>query len=83
MVIGFREMYRQIRKEPLFARELRQRSQLTDNDFYDRFYAGTGIPKDIPARVRKVCECNLAVRSIHPDDRVVEVYEEIDFCEMY
>lgn len=38
-----------------FERELVSRPQLDDQAFYEACYGGSGIPKDIPIRVRKVC----------------------------
>jgi len=33
-------------------REMRQRPTLSDDEFYECFYAGTGIPKEIPIRLK-------------------------------
>ena len=37
-----------------FERELLSRPQLDDRAFYEAYYGGSGIPEDIPIRVRKV-----------------------------
>ncbi len=38
-----------------FERELVSRPQFDDHDFYETWYGGSGIPEDIPIRVRMVC----------------------------
>jgi hypothetical protein len=43
-----------------FQKQLRERPVLDDQEFYARFYEGSGIPREIPARLRSV------LKSIHP-----------------
>jgi acyl carrier protein len=65
-------------------RELLSRPQLEDQAFYEAHYGGSGIPKDIPIRVRKVCveqfeDCWMGVR---PDDNVCDAYPDVDLAEI-
>jgi acyl carrier protein len=67
-----------------FERELVSRRQLDDQDFYDAHFGGSGIPEDIPIRVRKVCveqlgDCWNGVRS---DDDVCESDPNLDLAEL-
>jgi hypothetical protein len=67
-----------------FERELANRPHLEDRAFYEAHYGDSGIPEDIPIRVRKVCveqlgDCWLGVR---PDDNVCESDPELDLAEL-
>ena len=67
-----------------FERELANRPQLDDQAFYDAHYCGSGIPDDIPIRVRKICveqlgDCRKGVR---PDDNVCESHPDLDLAEL-
>jgi acyl carrier protein len=64
-----------------FEREMMSRPQLDDGAFC---YGGSGIPEDIPGRVRKVYveqlgDCWKAVR---PEDNVCEAYPDLDLAEL-
>jgi acyl carrier protein len=58
--------------------------QLDDQAFYKACYDGSGIPEDIPGRVRKVYveqlgDCWKAVR---PRDSVCSAYPDLDLAEL-
>jgi len=62
----------------------RQRPRLDDDAFYEQFYAGTGIPKDIPVRLRIVFENMVGVdrRIIRPEDNFFLIEPELDSVEL-
>jgi hypothetical protein len=51
-------------------REMRQRPDLTDVEFYQRFYHDSGIPEDIPLRLRLLYAEYLAIDKVFPEDRL-------------
>src|SRR5262249_30260671 len=55
-----------------------------DDTFYRTYYGDTDIPKDIPIRVRRVCVEQLGRRWVWvgPDDRPIELYDDLDFAEL-
>ena len=57
-----------------FERELLSRPQLDDQAFYEAHYGDSGIPEDIPIRVRKVYVEQLGDcwKGVRPDDNVCE-----------
>jgi hypothetical protein len=66
-----------------FRRELRGRVELSDVEFYARFYAGSGIPDDIPARVRRCLRevDPLAVRAA-PADCLLLLDDDLDYADV-
>ena len=65
-------------------RELLSRPQLDDQAFYEAHYGGSGIPEDIPIRVRKVYVEQLGDcwKGVRPDDNVCEAYPDLDLAEL-
>ena len=49
-------------------REMRQRPQLSDDEFLERYYAATSIPRDIPLHLRSVYSEQLGIDKVQPDD---------------
>jgi hypothetical protein len=67
-----------------FERELINRLQLDDRAFYQAHYADSGIPEDIPIRIRKVYVEQLGDcwKSVRPGDDVCEICPDVDLAEM-
>ena len=65
-------------------RELINRPQLDDRAFYDAHYADSGIPEDIPIRIRKVYVEQLGNcwRGVRPEDNACDAYPDLDFAEL-
>jgi acyl carrier protein len=64
--------------------ELLSRPQLDDQAFYETHYGDSGIPEDIPIRVRNVYveqlgDCRKGVR---PDDNVRDACPDVDLAEI-
>ena len=58
-----------------FERELAGRPQPDDRAFYEAHYGGSGIPEDIPVRIRKVSVKQLGAcwMGLRPDDECLRV----------
>ena len=67
-----------------FERELAGRPELDDESFYEAYYGGSGIPRDIPVRVRKVYVEQLGDcwKGVRPGDNACEAYPDLDFAEL-
>ena len=68
-----------------FRQELKCRPAWTDEEFYDRFYAGSGIPRDIPARIRRcLMEFDRLAERVVPTDRLplLPIIEELDYADV-
>ena len=67
-----------------FDRELLTRPSTDDQAFYEAHYGGSGIPEDIPIRVRKVYVEQLGDcwKGVRPDDNVCESYPDLDLAEL-
>jgi len=67
-----------------FESELRNRPELDDQAFYEAQYGNSGIPQDIPIRVRKVYVEQLGDcwKGVRPDDNVREAYPDLDLAEL-
>ena len=67
-----------------FERELESRPQLDDQAFYEAHYGGSGIPEDIPIRVRKVYVEQLGDcwKGVRPDDNACQAYPDLDLAEL-
>ena len=65
-------------------REMMSRPQLDDGAFYEACYGGSGIPEDIPGRVRKVYVEQLGDcwQGVRPGDNVCEAYADLDLAEL-
>jgi acyl carrier protein len=64
--------------------ELKGRPQLEDQALYEARYGGSGIPEDIPLRVRKVYVEQLGDcwKGVLPDDNACEAYPDLDLAEL-
>lgn len=67
-----------------FERELVSRPQLDHQAFYEAHYGDSGIPKDIPIRVRKVYVEQLGDcwKGVRPDDNVCDAIPDLDLAEL-
>jgi acyl carrier protein len=67
-----------------FERELLSRPQLDDQAFNQAHYGGSGIPEDIPIRVRKVYVEQLGDcwKGVQPDDNICDAYPDLDLAEI-
>jgi hypothetical protein len=63
-------------------KRLKERPLLDDDAFYERFYAGTGIPKEIPLRLRTLYAEQLLMDAVWPEDKAVEFDWELDFGDL-
>jgi hypothetical protein len=66
-----------------FRRQLEERPVLSDDEFYVRYYEGSSIPRDIPARLRRslLNVDSLLDRAI-PSDFLFLLDDEMDFGEV-
>jgi hypothetical protein len=63
-----------------FRRQLRQRSALGDEEFYARFYEGSGMPKEIPARLRRsLLKHDKLFDRVNPAEFLPLVDDDLDF----
>jgi acyl carrier protein len=67
-----------------FEKELADRPRLDDQAFYEAHYGSSGIPEDIPIRVRKVFVEQLGDcwKGVRPDDNVCESDPDLDLAEL-
>ncbi len=67
-----------------FEQELINRPQLDDQAFYETHYADSGIPEDIPIRIRKVYVEQLGDcwKGVRPDDNVGDACPDVDLAEI-
>jgi hypothetical protein len=63
---------------------LQERPRRNDDEFFDEFYAGSSIPRDIPIRLRKLYEEIIGVDflALRPEDNHAIIYDEVDFAEV-
>jgi len=87
----FREVFRwmagpcdESASERAYSERLRQRAKLNDDEFYETFYAGTGIGKGIPVRLRTLYEKIIGedLSALHPEDNQALIYEGLDFADV-
>jgi hypothetical protein len=66
-----------------YYRGLDGRTALTDDEFYARFYEGSGMPKEIPARIRQ-CLANLdiLIERAYPSDLIWFADDELDYADV-
>lgn len=64
-----------------YRRVLRDRPKLNDDEFYNTFYADSGIPKQLAVQLRMSLEhCyGLDFGGLHPRDNLIYADDEIDF----
>jgi acyl carrier protein len=63
--------------------EMRQRPGLSDDEFYERFYAGTGIAREIPLRLRRVYDGALGTDRVWPADKAHEFDDDLDLADLF
>lgn len=70
--------------ERAYAEELTRRRPLDDVEFYDTFYGGTGIPSEIPVRLRRLLGRIIGddLRGLWPEDNIAAIYEGLDFADV-
>lgn len=70
--------------ERAYAAELARRPHLSDVEFYDTFYGGTGIPSEIPVRLRGLLARITGddLRGLWPDDNIAAIYDGLDFADV-
>ena len=63
-------------------REMRQRPEINDKEFYQRFYGDSGIPEEIPLRLRGLYAEQLGISRLLPHDRATDFDDELDFGDL-
>lgn len=73
------------REEREFRRDLRERRQLNDEQFYDVFYAHWGIPPHVPGQLRQELEAGMGFNfaGLWPCDNLVEADGEPDWADVF
>jgi hypothetical protein len=71
-------------EERACRRQVRERPLLTDDAFYERFYANTGVSKEIVSRLRRLYAEQLPVpmEKVWPADKATDVDWELDFADV-
>lgn len=61
------------------------RPELDDDAFYEKFYAGSGIPKEILVRLRRlyVKELGREWRRLVPQDNPANMYDDLDLADLF
>jgi hypothetical protein len=69
------------RAEREFRRALRDRPQLSDDEFYEAYYSESGIPRQLPGQLRKSLENAFGMNfaALHPDDNLMDADHEVDW----
>jgi len=70
------------RSERAKWRQMRRRPLLSDDEFFERFYSGTSIPRDIPLRLRRIYAEQLGMDRVEPSDVAAEFDSEIDLMDL-
>jgi hypothetical protein len=72
------------REEREFRRSLRERRKLYDDEFYDAFYADSGIPRGLPVQLRKTLEEELGLDfgGLWPSDNLIRAVE-VDWGDIF
>lgn len=71
--------------ERAYQAELAKRPRLDDDQFFEKFYAGTGVPKAIPIRLRKLlCQRIIGddLSALYPEDNIALIYDGLDFADV-
>jgi acyl carrier protein len=69
-------------KERSFRKAVRERPRLSDDEFHDRFYRDSGVPRHIPIRLRKIYAAELGMDGVRPEDRATDFDSELDFADL-
>jgi hypothetical protein len=69
------------RAEREFRRSLRDRPQLSDDEFYEAYYSESGIPRQLPGQLRKSLENAFGMNfaALYPDDNLIDADHEVDW----
>ncbi|HTQ40555.1 MAG TPA: hypothetical protein VMJ32_16130 [Pirellulales bacterium] len=67
-----------------FHRNLRERPKLSDAEFYQTFFADTGIPEQLPIRLRMILEDLLGINlgALRPEDNIACANDDLDFVDV-
>jgi hypothetical protein len=69
--------------ERAYRLEVGGRPALTDEEFYARFYEGSGIPREIPARIRRcLANMGLFIDRAYPDDMIGYAFDDLDYADV-
>lgn len=70
--------------ERAYEAELRRRPQLDDDDFYEQYYAGSGVPRSNPLRYRRLLRSILGIdlAALQPQDNIAAIFEGLDFADV-
>jgi hypothetical protein len=65
--------------------KLRHRPKLNDEEFYEAFYADSGIPRELPAQLRSSLASmfGLDMSAVRPNDNLVEADGELDWSDVF
>jgi hypothetical protein len=65
--------------------KLRHRPKLNDEEFYDTFYACSGIPRELPAQMRSRLQLmfGLDLAALRPRDNLAEADGELDWSDVF
>jgi hypothetical protein len=69
-------------EERRLRRAIRERPLLSDDDFYERFYTGSGISPHIPRRLRKIYAAQLGMDRVWPEDNATYFDGELDLADL-
>lgn len=70
-------------QERAYQRKVGARPALTGEEFYARFYEGSGIPPDIPARVRDcLAYLDILIERAYPSDVIGHAYDDLDWYDV-
>lgn len=70
--------------ERAYEAELRRRPPLDDDVLYERYYAGSGVPRSIPLRYRQLLRSILGIdlAALQPQDNIALIFEGLDFADV-
>ena len=73
------------RQERKFRRKLRARPRLTDDEFYDAFYAGSRIPKQLPVQLRTWLQEEIGINfaGLQPTDNLSSACGDLDWADIF
>lgn len=71
-------------QERAFKKTLRERPQVGPDEFYERFYAASPIPKFLATKLRALLEYQLGLpnNSIEPNDNLIHADPELDWHDL-
>jgi hypothetical protein len=70
-------------QEQAYRQEVGGRPVLTDEEFYTRFYEGSGIPREIPTGIRRcLANMGLFIDRAYPDDMIGYAFDDLDYADV-